>query len=425
MHKIVLFGAGKSSGSLINYLAKESRALSWSFKVADAHPAASTIEILIKNEIPIIKLDVQDAQARTELIKDADIIISLLPPGLHQIIAQDCLEMGKNLLTASYVDEPLRKMDGALKSKGILFLCEMGLDPGIDHMSAMQLIDRIKKEGGRISEFKSHTGGLVAPENDNNPWHYKISWNPRNVVRAGAAGAVFKQSNVIRKLSYKEVFDNCVGVNVPGLGNLAYYPNRDSLSYMKLYGVEEAKTFLRSTLRYPVFCKNWKWIVAAGLTDDQKIIKDKKIRFSEWSEPILPFVKEDNRQMFSFLGFFDDSPIPGTVNTNADLLQYLLESRLAMQPHDKDMIVMLHELDIEKETTTEFVRSSLLVTGEDSVKTAMAKTVGLPIGIAAKLILEKKIRLTGLHIPIIPEIYEPVLDELTKHGIRFHEEIIH
>ena len=297
----------------------------------------------------------------------------------------------------------------------------MGLDPGIDHMSAMHIIDRIKKKNGRIISFKSHTGGLIAPESDDNPWHYKISWNPRNIVRAGAAGAVYKEHNRIKKLSYEELFENATEVIVGGAGKFAYYPNRDSLSYIPVYKLEEATTFIRTTLRYPDFCNNWKHIVAAGLTDDKKIVNPRGLNFKKWSASIAPFVNDKNGHMFDYLGFFDESPVPENVKTSADILQYLLEKKLVMHPHDKDMIVMLHELEYTNGNQHSKITSALIVKGENNVRTAMAKTVGLPLGIAAKLILKGRIPLTGLHIPILPEIYEPVLDELTKYDIQFTE----
>ena len=218
------------------------------------------------------------------------------------------------------------------------------------------------------------------------------------------------------------MFTNCSEVTVDGLGSLAMYPNRDSLSYMAPYKLEDATTFIRTTLRYPSYCKGWNAIVQSGLANEIDSIDINGLTFKKWAEPVLPFVNADNKSMLEFLGFFDDSLVPETAKTSADVLQYLLETKLAMQPADKDMIVMLHEIEFETaDGRKKKIESSLVVKGEDSLRTAMAKTVGLPLGIAAKLILEDKIQLTGVHMPIHKEIYEPVLKELENLGIIFKE----
>lgn len=421
MKKVVVFGAGKSATCLIDFLLKTCEDNSWHLTVADGNLALATSKIGNSSAATAVQINVENEEERSSLIKDAAIVISLLPPALHFLIAKDCVQYGKNLLTASYTDDRLRELQPEIAKKGLLFLCEMGLDPGIDHMSAMQLIHRIQNEGGTISSFRSHCGGLVAPESDNNPWHYKISWNPRNVVMAGSAGAVFKENNEIKNIPYSSLFKDCGKVHVEGLSALAFYPNRDSLSYIPLYGLETAQDFIRTTLRYPAFCDAWQWIVKAGLTNDVTTVDTKSLTFKKWSEPILAFVTDANKQQFAFLGLFDETAVPANAKTSADILQCLLETKLAMQPQDKDMIVMLHEIAYTKNNKKHAINSSLIVKGEDSLRTAMAKTVGLPLGIAAKLILQGEIKLTGLHIPILPEIYEPVMKELEKEGIVFTE----
>lgn len=423
MKQIVLFGAGKSSTCLIDYLIRETIENSWHLTVADGNQEAARLKIANAVNADAVSIHVEKDFERKKLISKADMVISLLPPSLHFLVAKDCVEMNKTLLTASYVDEKIKSLQQTINKKGLLFLCEMGLDPGIDHMSAMELIHRIKKNGGRITSFKSHTGGLVAPENDDNPWHYKISWNPRNVVMAGSAGAVYKENTSIKAKRYESLFNDCPVINVNGIGDLAYYPNRDSLGYIPIYDLGSADTFIRTTLRYPAFCKGWSAVVAAGLTNDKNKIDTKGLSFKKWSAAIVPFLNEANQQQLKFLGLFDDLPVPISAKNSADVLQYLLETKLAMQPHDKDMIVMIHELEYETVSGKHAIRSSLIVKGDDNVRTAMAKTVGLPLGIATKLILQGKIKLAGLHIPILPEIYEPVLAELKKHHIRFEEQV--
>ncbi|MEO7049052.1 MAG: saccharopine dehydrogenase C-terminal domain-containing protein, partial [Ferruginibacter sp.] len=269
--------------------------------------------------------------------------------------------------------------------------------------------------------FKSHCGGLVAPESDNNPWRYKISWNPRNIVMAGSSGAVYKLNNEIKEVSYNQLFDCANKVSIGGLDELAFYPNRDSLSYIPVYKLPKAATFLRTTLRYPVFFKGWDAIVHAGLTNDIDVVNATGLTFVKWSAAITAFVNNKNKEMLQFLGLFDDIPVPENAKTSADILQYLLETKLAMQPADKDMIVMLHEFEYLLNGETKTISSSLVVKGEDSLRTAMAKTVGLPLGIAAKLILEGELKITGLHIPTKKEIYVPVLKELEMYGVTFTE----
>jgi len=424
MKNILLFGAGKSATCLIDYLVNETKKNNWQLIVADSNLQAAQSKIGDSTNAKAVTIDVVDAIERRTLIEQADIVISLLPPSLHFLVATDCVECEKNLLTASYVDDKIRSLEPAILKKNLLFLCEMGLDPGIDHMSAMELIERIKKEGGTVSSFKSHTGGLVAPESDNNPWHYKISWNPRNVVMAGSAGAVYKKENKIVEKKYQELFTDCEEVFINNqIGKLAWYPNRDSLGYIPVYKLEEAKTFIRTTLRYPSFCKYWQYIIDAGLTNDKETIEAANLTFSKWAEKIIPFINESNRNAFEFLGLFDKILVPQHAKTSADILQYLLETKLGMSTYDKDMIVMLHELEYEIAGKKHEIKSSLIVVGQDNTRTAMAKTVGLPLGIAAILILKNEIKLTGLHIPILPEIYTSVLSELKKQGIAFEETV--
>lgn len=424
MNTVLLIGAGKSATVLIDYLIAQAQKKIWKVIIADVNRE----QVLHKtNHSPFaeaVGLNVTNDEERGPLIERCDLVISMMPPSLHYLVAVDCVEYGKYLLTASYLDERIKSMDERLKDKGLLFLCEMGLDPGIDHMSAMKIIDKIKAEGGQVSSFKSHCGGLVAPESDDNPWHYKISWSPRNVVLAGKAGAEYKEDGRIVRKDYKDLFTDCEMVKVEGLPQLACYPNRDSLSYVPIYNTEEATTFIRTTLRYPEYCKAWDAVVQSGLTDESGSLDMQAIDFKQWCAPLLPFVNDDNREMLEYLGFFGNEIIPATAKNSADVLQHLLETKLAMQENDKDMIVMLHEIAFTTAAgIPQKIESSLVVIGEDSMRTAMAKTVGLPLGIAAKLILEGQIKNTGVQIPVSPHIYNPVLRELEHYGIRFTEKL--
>ena len=366
-------------------------------------------------------MDITNEKQRGDLIQRAHVVISMMPPALHFLVAKDCVEYRKHLLTASYLDDKMKSLLEEIRDRKLLFICEMGLDPGIDHMSAMKIIDEIKVKGGKITSFKSHCGGLVAPESDDNPWHYKISWNPRNILMAGQSGALYKENNEIKSIAYHDLFDSSNAIVFDGLKDLAFYPNRDSLSYIPTYKLPDTATFLRTTLRHVDFFKGWNAVVDAGLTNETESLDLTGFTFSKWSAAILPFVNEGNKKMLEYLGLFDKTLVPATAKTSADILQFLLETRLKMEPADKDMIVMLHEFEYELDGKMNSLKSCLLVKGEDSLRTAMAKTVGLPLGIAAKLILNETIKLRGLHIPSSKEIYEPVLEELEKAGIKFTE----
>lgn len=430
---LLVFGAGKSATVLIDYLKKKAAEKQWTLTVADGDLATLKHKLGDAPFTQAVQLDILDDEKRSALINNADVVISLMPPSLHFPVAQDCLRLGKHLLTASYVDPKIKALDEQIKTKKLLFLCEMGLDPGIDHMSAMQLIHRIKAAGGVVDSFYSHCGGLVAPESDDNPWHYKISWNPRNVVLAGKAGAVYLENGSQKQLSYSELFEQHTTVEIPLLGTLAYYANRDSLSYIDLYQLPEASNFLRTTLRYPDFCKGWAAIVRLKLTDETVSYATDQLSVNNFLQQHLqqhqlhtsfdelmsdPFI----RNQFEYLGLFTDTMINKGQCSAADILQWRMEQSWILQPEDKDLIVMLHEITYSQNGQQHEIKSSLVVKGEDHLRTAMAKTVGLPLAIAAVLIAEGKLNETGLHIPVIPSIYEPVLAILAKEGIIFHEE---
>ena len=424
--QILLFGAGKSATVLIHYLAKICAQKQWYCTIADIDLASIQAKIGNSTHLQAKSIDINDGNARKSLIDQADVVISLLPPVLHRLVAIDCLFLKKHLLTASYIDDSMKSMEKDIEKAGLLFLCEMGLDPGIDHMSAMKLIHEIQEKGGVINSFKSHCGGLVAPEYDNNPWHYKISWNPMNIVTAGKAGAKYKENNQLIQKDYSTIFSNCGEVDIKGLGKLAYYPNRDSISYMNVYDLNNAATFIRTTLRHADFCTAWEKIVAAGLTADEEIIDTEELSYGRFLREHLSAKKitldtSMLEQQFDFLGLYSNKSIHQGNKSAAAILQIILEDKWKLEHGEKDMIVMLHEIEYTLNNTYHQIKSSLIVKGNNDLETAMAKTVGLPLGIAASLILQNKIAVRGLHIPIIKEIYIPVLKELESEGIVFEE----
>lgn len=430
--RILILGAGKSATILVQYLQQKAVENNWFIILADGD------ENLAKNKWNnaqnghAIGFDILENEIREKYIKEVDLVISMLPATLHLLVAKDCLAHFKPLFTASYVDDYLKALAPEIEAKKLLFLCEMGLDPGIDHMSAMELIHRIQKMGGNITQFKSHCGGLIAPESDNNPWHYKISWNPRNIILAGKAGALFLEDGKPKELKYQSLFENAPQVSIPNFGVLAYYPNRNSLSYIETYQLQGIQNFVRTTLRPIQFCSGWNAIVQLGLTDENIIQRKETDCIQSWFENHI-----SNNQLnstykqiisnlelsiqFDYIDFNAKTIIPINLNSNAAILQWILESKWALSSEDKDMVVMVHELNYKLNNQSHKLNSSMVIKGTDSIHTAMAKTVGLPLAMGVCAYLKGEIKLTGLQIPTHPSIYQPILKTLAEEGIVFEE----
>jgi len=438
MTNILVFGAGKSSSYLIKYLLDQSSKFFWQITVADTNINAALERIGNHNFGTACQLDIHQDELRKRLIKNADIVISMLPPSLHFLVAHDCLVLRKNLVTASYVSPEIKSLHNEARDLGLLFMNEIGLDPGIDHMSAMKIIDEVERLGGDIYSFKSYCGGLVAPVSDNNPWHYKISWNPRNILNAGKSGAEFLLNRIENKLEYYELFKKYETIQVPNFGKLAAYANRDSLSYKNIYGLPNVKTMLRATFRYEEFCIGWHAIIALGLTKETDKFDAKTMTYKEWfekatlacegktiEEKILHAAngKKLAIELLNWLGIYADEKINILVEvSSADILLKRIEEKWKMQDHDKDMIVMHHEFEYGRKNINAKLSSTLIVEGEDKTYTAMAKTVGLPMAIFTKLFLTKKFKnIIGVQIPVSKDIYKPILKELTQYGIEFNE----
>ena len=420
MRNILILGAGKSSISLIDYLVDHAATENWELTVADITKELALQKTKGRIHTQATGIDIKNDETRRALIGSFEIVISMLPAVFHSIIAHDCLDLGKNLVTPSYISPAMKDMDQAVRDKGLIFMNEMGLDPGIDHMSAMQIIDQLKSEGKEIVSFRSHCGGLVAPESDTNAWHYKFSWNPRNVILAGQGdgGIRWKEDGEIQEITYHELFSNTSMIGLTNQGMYESYPNRDSLKYIAEYGLEQAQTVYRGTLRVPPFCEAWDCLVQLGLTSPTGkciwVSKDEAIEQLDLSEnPEILYMLEE-------IGVFDESNFPLHIPP-ADSLQRLLEDKWKMRPTDRDLVVMVHEIDYKDGDAVKHIQSSLYLTGDDSEHTAMALTVGLPLAIVTKLILNGQITQRGVLMPKDKGIYEPVLKELEKYGVKFEE----
>lgn len=438
MHSILILGGGKSSTYLIDYLADTCQNKDRKLILADLDEKAALEKLKNRPNTSAKFLDVSDPEKRRSLIQESDLVISMLPAFMHPTIAKDCLDLGKHFFSASYESEDLKKMASEIREKGLFFLNECGLDPGIDHMSAMKIIDEAKKKGHQITSFKSYCGGLLAPESEDNPWKYKFTWNPRNVVLAGQGTSRYIEKGDLKFIPYHQLYKRLESIHFEGLGDFDGYANRDSLSYRKVYGLENIPTLLRGTLRRAGYCKAWNVFVQLGMTDDSFEVNfpenstlrdfinaflpyDSQLSVEEKLGELIQDLDFPTFEKLQWLGFFSDRKLPKTSGSPASLLQAILEIDWALGKEDRDMIVMQHLFELETDQGKEMLTSSLVCFGEDSTYTAMAKTVGLPLAIAVDLFLDGKIKLSGLHLPILPEIYLPILEELEKRGIIFQE----
>ncbi len=435
---ILVLGAGRSSSALISYLIHHSKKLHWTITVGDVSLEAA--QERVGHHAKAIFFDVQNMNSSREAIQSADVVISMIPASFHPQVARICLSLNKHLLTASYVSEEMKSFQEEAVRKNLLFLNECGLDPGIDHMSAMQLIDGIKEKGGELLSFESFTGGLIAPETDpENPWRYKFTWNPRNVVMAGQGTAKFLQHGQFKFIPYQQLFKRITSVTVPGYGEFEGYANRDSLKYRESYGLQHIQTMLRGTLRNKGYCSAWNVLVQLGCTDDSYLMEGvAAMSHRDFINSFLDFdphqsVEEKMTSQFNlkkegsefsrlaWSGFFSKEPIGLPSGTPAQVLEHILNKKWKLNPVDKDLVVMWHRFVFNLEGKKKEIQASLVAKGDDSINTAMAKTVGLPLAIAARLLLENKIKTRGVAIPTTKDFYEPILEELKGLGIELNE----
>ncbi|RNC92551.1 MAG: saccharopine dehydrogenase [Allomuricauda sp.] len=441
VRNILLLGAGKSTSYLIDYFLEKSAAEKLHLTIGDLNPENIPSKIATHPQCTLIPLDIFNDVERKDAISKASIVVSMLPPRLHIMAAEDCIAFKKHLVTASYISDAIKKLDDQAKQAGLVFMNEVGLDPGIDHMSAMEVIDRIRAKGGKMLLFESFTGGLVAPESDDNLWNYKFTWNPRNVVIAGQGGAAkFIQEGTYKYIPYHRLFRRTEFLDVEGYGSFEAYANRDSLKYREAYGLQDVLTLYRGTMRRVGFSKAWNIFVQLGMTDDNYVVENSEgMSYRDFTNLFLPYSLTDSVELKLrhylkidqddiFWGklmeldlFNPNKTIPLKAATPAQMLQYILEDSWTLKDGEKDMIVMYHKFGYELEGKRKQIDANMVVLGESQSHTAMAKTVGLPVAMATLNILNGKITTPGVQIPISKEVYAPILSELKSYQINFNE----
>jgi saccharopine dehydrogenase-like NADP-dependent oxidoreductase len=441
MRKILIIGAGRSASSLIQYLLNKSNEENLQLIIGDLSLESAQNKTNNHPNATAISLDVFDENQRKKAIQKADIVISMLPAHLHIEVARDCIVYKKNMVTASYISDAMQGLDVLAKENNLIFMNEIGLDPGIDHMSAMKVINEIRKKGGKMILFESFCGGLVAPESDTNLWNYKFTWAPRNVVLAGQGGAAkFLQEGTYKYIPYCNLFRRTEFLEVEGYGRFEAYSNRDSLKYLDIYGLESILTLYRGTIRRVGFSKAWNMFVQLGMTDDSYILEgSENMSYRQFVNSFLPYHPTDSVEIkmrlilkidqddimwdkLLELDLFNPNKKVGLKNaTPAQILEKILGDSWTLQPHDKDMIVMYHKFGYEINGKKEQIDSKMVCLGENQTYTAMAKTVGLPVAMATLLILNGKIKTPGVQLPIREEVYLPILKELEEFGVVFKE----
>ena len=443
MNKVLILGAGRSASALIKYVLGQAKVYNWHVTVADVDPQLAAQKVDDHPNGMGVWLDVMKTNDRKDLINRADLVISLLPAHLHIEVAYDCIKLNKHLVTASYVSKDIYKLSDEFRNKELLFMGELGLDPGIDHMSAMRVINEIKGKGGKLTAFHSNAGGLVMMEDmGKNPWKYKFTWNPRNVVKAGQGTAQFLENGKFKYVPYNRLFKEYKLLQVPGFDEpFEVYANRESLLYREAYGLGDIPNLSRGTIRYRGYCDAWNALVKIGLTDGTyPIVDSEKLTYHELMEAYLGSekkaglsVKDRTAELLGerpyspvmkkldWLGLFSKKKIGLANATPALILENLLLEKWKLEPADRDLIVMQHEFEYELDGQKKRRFSTLTLEGTDADDTAMSRLVGLPLGIFAKLVMTGKITERGVHIPVSVEAYEPVLNELEQYGVIFKE----
>ncbi|MDM1396330.1 saccharopine dehydrogenase NADP-binding domain-containing protein [Myroides odoratimimus] len=440
--EILIVGAGRSSSSLIKYLLDKSESENLHLTIGDLSLESAQQKAMNHPNATAIAFDLFNETERQSLVQKADIVVSMLPAIYHLELAKDCVKYKKHMVTASYISPAMQELNEEVTKNNLIFMNEIGLDPGIDHMSAMKIIHDIQKKGGKVISFESFCGGLIAPESDNNLWNYKFTWNPRNVVLAGQGGAAkFLQEGQYKYIPYNKVFRRTEFLDVEGYGKFEAYANRDSLKYKDVYGLHDAKTIFRGTIRRVGYSRAWNLFVELGITDDSYTIDNsEEMSYREFINSYLPYHPTDTveTKLRLALGIDQDDIIWDKLleldlfnptkkiglkkATPAQILEKILSDSWSLSPEDKDMIVMYHKIGYELHGQNHQIDSRMVCIGDNQIYTAMAKTVGLPVAIATLKILKGIITTPGVQMPIEEEVYSPILKELEENGIHFIEE---
>ena len=435
MRKVLVLGAGLVARPLVEYLLGLE---GFSVVVADVEFARAERLVGGHARGRAERLDIADRGALAEAIGRADLVVSMVPYTFHPVVAGLAIDRGRHVVTASYVSPAMRALDAAARARGVILLNELGLDPGIDHMEAMRVIHEVHGAGGRVEAFTSWCGGLPAPESNTNPFGYKFSWSPRGVLLASKNSAKYLKDGGVVTVPAEDLFASPQIIPIPGLGEFEGYPNRDSVSYRETYGIPEARTVLRGTLRYAGWCETLRKMVRLGLLDEAPKDRDGAtfaglVRELAGAAPDAPVRAAVAAKLelasgsavldrMTWLGLFEDIPLPLPRGSALDNLSALMVERLAYGPEERDMIVLQHEFLVAPAAgRPERIVSTLIDYGVPGGDSSMSRTVGLPAAIGARLVLEGRIALTGVQVPVVPEIYAPILDELGARGVRFTE----
>lgn len=423
-----------SSTDLISYMLQHAEEYDWYVTVGDIAVETAKMKIGDHPRGKAVYFDCYDNAIMEQYIKEADIVISLLPPGMHSAAAKIALQHNAHVVTASYASEEMIGLHEEAKEKGLTFLNELGADPGIDHMNGMRSMDNIRKKGGELLAFASYCGSLIAPESNDNPWGYKFTWSPKSVVTAGTAGACYYKNSDLRCVPYHQLFADPKVIAIPGFREFEAYENRDSVAYKTKYNLNDIPTLIRATLRYPGFCNGWNMLVQLGLTADNYHIEgSENMTYRQWVASYLPnngaslentladvlHIERGGalHEQLLWTELLSDRPITRVKGTPAELLLDLLQDKLKFNDGDTDMLVFYERIEYTLAGEL-FEHLSYLVTkGVDHLHTAISRTVGLPAAIGAKLILNGEINSRGVLFPWTKEVYAPVLDELAELGI--------
>lgn len=440
MKNILVIGAGRSSSSMIKYFLENAEKEDWFIRVGDMNLALAQEKVGESSRGEAFAFNALNATERWAELLHKDLVVSMLPASLHVEVVKDCIKLGIHVITPSYISNEMKDLDEEAKKAGVLVMNEIGVDPGMDHMSAKKILDEIEEQGGKMDSFESFTGGLIAPESDNNPWNYKFTWNPRNVVLAGQGGAAkFIQEGQYKYIPYHKLFRRTEIIEIDGHGKFEGYANRDSLKYRSVYGLENIPTIYRGTLRRVGFCRAWNMFVQLGMTDDTYVLEgSENMTYRDFTNSFLAYDPHNSVEMklryylnieqddyvwekLEWIGLFSDTRVELKDATPAQILQKILEDKWSLEEEDKDMIVMWHKFTYWLNDEFKEIHSSLVYIGHDQTYTAMSDTVGLPVAICAKMILNGTIKMTGVQLPIYKEIYEPVMKELEDMGMKYHE----